>query len=97
MRNDLNWDDLGRRIEDAVNWAVNSRNYEHLNQTIRQTVEQAVDLGSEAVKKAAKTVQYQPPRPLWFPRPPFPVSMARPAARWWAGSSKPPSAEASPR
>ena len=62
MRNDLNWDDLGRRIEDAVNWAVNSRNYEHLNQTIRQTVEQAVDLGSEAVRKAAKTVQSQPIR-----------------------------------
>ena len=59
MRNDLNWDDLGRRIEDAVNWAVNSRNYEHLNQTIRQTVEQAVDLGSGAVRKAAKTVQSQ--------------------------------------
>ena len=61
MRNDLNWDDLGRRIEDAVNWAVNSRNYEHLNQTIRQTVEQAVDLGSEAVRKAAKNIQ-QPPK-----------------------------------
>ena len=63
MRNDLNWDDLGRRIEDAVNWAVNSRNYEHLNQTIRQTVESAVDLGSEAVRKAAKTVQTPPVRP----------------------------------
>ena len=63
MRNDLNWDDLGRRIEDAVNWAVNSRNYEHLNQTIRQTVEQAVDLGSGAVRKAAKTVQSQSARP----------------------------------
>lgn len=62
MRNDLNWDDLGRRIEDAVNWAVNSRNYEHLNQTIRQTVESAVDLGSEAVRKAAKTVQHQTPK-----------------------------------
>ena len=63
MRNDLNWDDLGRRIEDAVNWAVNSRNYEHLNQTIRQTVEQAVDLGGEAVRKAAKTVQSKSARP----------------------------------
>lgn len=62
MRNDLNWDDLGRRIEDAVNWAVNSRNYEHLNQNIRKTVESAVDLGSEAVRKAAKTVQYQTPK-----------------------------------
>ena len=73
MRNDLNWDDLGHRIEDAVNWAVNSRNYEHLNQTIRQPVEQAVDLGSEAVKKAAKTVHYQPPKTtvVRFRMPPF--------------------------
>ena len=68
MRNDLNWDDLGRRIEDAVNWAVNSRNYEHLNQTIRQTVESAVDLGSEAVRKAAKTVQSQTVRPSQTPK-----------------------------
>ena len=57
MRNDLNWEDLGRSIEDAVDWAVNSRNYEHLNQTIRQTVESVVDLSGEAVRKAAKTVQ----------------------------------------
>ena len=62
MRNDLNWDDLGRRIQDAVDWAVSSQNYDHLNKTIRQTVESAVDLGSEAVRKAAKTVQYQPPK-----------------------------------
>ena len=57
MRNDLNWEDLGRSIQDAVDWAVNSRNYEHLNQTIRQTVESVVDLSGEAVRKAAKTVQ----------------------------------------
>ena len=61
MRNDLNWEDLGRSIQDAVDWAVNSRNYEHLNQTIRQTVESVVDLSGEAVRKAAKTVQ-TPPR-----------------------------------
>ena len=63
MRNDLNWDDLGRRIQDAVDWAVSSQNYNHLNKTIRQTVEQAVDLGGEAVRKAAKTVQNQSARP----------------------------------
>ena len=59
MRNDLNWEDLGRSIEDAVDWAVNSRNYEHLNQTIRQTVESVVDLSGEAVRKATKTVYTQ--------------------------------------
>ena len=63
MRNDLNWDDLGRRIQDAVDWAVSSQNYNHLNKTIRQTVEQAVDLGGEAVRKAAKTVQSKSARP----------------------------------
>ena len=61
MRNDLNWEDLGRSIQDAVDWAVNSRNYEHLNQTIRQTVGSVVDFRGEAVRKAAKTVQ-TPPR-----------------------------------
>ena len=60
MRNDLNWDDLGRRIQDAVDWAVSSQNYNHLNKTIRQTVEQAVDLGNEAVRKATRTAQ--PPK-----------------------------------
>lgn len=63
MRNDLNWDDLGRRIQDAVDWAVSSQNYNHLNKTIRQTVEQAVDLGGEAVRKASKTVQSKSARP----------------------------------
>ena len=66
MRNNQNWDDLGRSIQDAVDWAVGSRNYHHLNQTIRQAVETAVDLGGEAVRKAAqsqKTAQpgYVPP------------------------------------
>ena len=62
MRNDLNWDDLGRRIQDAVDWAVSSKNYNHLNQTIRQTVESVVDLSGEAVRKAAKTVQPTTPK-----------------------------------
>ena len=47
------WDDLGRNIQQIVDRAVNSRDYERLNQTIRQAVGKAVDLGTEAVRKAA--------------------------------------------
>ena len=46
------WDDLGRNIQDIVDRAINSHDYQKLNQTIRQTVERAVDMGSEAVRKA---------------------------------------------
>ena len=44
-------EDLGRNVQEIVDRAVNSSDYRKLNQTIRQTVEQAVDLGSEAVRK----------------------------------------------
>lgn len=47
----LDWDDLGRSIEDIVDRAVNSHDYQKLNQTVRQAVDRAVDLGSEAVRK----------------------------------------------
>lgn len=46
------WDDLGRNIQDIVDRAVNSHDYQKLNQTIRQAVGRAVDLGGEAVRKA---------------------------------------------
>ena len=46
------WDDLGRNIQDIVDRAVNSHDYQKLAQTIRQIVDKAVDLGSEAVRKA---------------------------------------------
>ena len=46
------WEDLGRNIEDIVNRAVNSRDYQKLDQTIRQVIDRAVDVSSEAVRKA---------------------------------------------
>lgn len=52
------WDELGRSIEEIVDKAVNSQDYQKLNQTIRQTVEAAVDLGTEAVRRATR-----PPKP----------------------------------
>ena len=46
------WDDLGRSIQDIVDRAVNSRDFQKLNQTVSQAVGKAVDMGSEAVRKA---------------------------------------------
>lgn len=57
MRYQNGWDDLGRGIQDAVDWAIRSRNYQQLNQTIRQAVETAVDVGGEALRKAQSTAQ----------------------------------------
>lgn len=49
---DQNWEDLGKSIQDAVDRAINSRDYQKLNQTVRQTIDRAVDAGGEAVRKA---------------------------------------------
>lgn len=46
------WDELGRDIQDVIDRAVNSRNYQKLNQTISQIVDMAVGTGSEAVRRA---------------------------------------------
>ncbi len=46
------WDDLGKAIQEIVDQAVNSQDYQKLNTTIRQSVERVVDLGGTAVRKA---------------------------------------------
>ena len=46
------WEDLGRNVQDIIDRAINSHDYQKLDQTIRQVVERAVDLGSEAVRRA---------------------------------------------
>ena len=46
------WEELGRNIQNIVDRAVKSQDYQKLNQTITQTVNKAVDLGTEAVRKA---------------------------------------------
>lgn len=45
------WDDLGRNIQDIIDRAVNSQDYQKLNQAITQVVERAIDKGSEAVRR----------------------------------------------
>ena len=57
MRYQNSWDDLGRGIQDAVEQAIRSQNYQQLNQTIRRTVETAVDMGGEAIRKAQNAAQ----------------------------------------
>lgn len=49
------WEDLGRNVQDIIDRAINSHDYQRLDQTIRQVVERAVDLGSEAVRRAVDT------------------------------------------
>lgn len=46
------WDDLGRDIQQIIDRAVNSRDYQKLNQTIRKAVNRAADMGGEAVRRA---------------------------------------------
>lgn len=55
------WDELGKTIQDIVDQAVNSRDYQKLNQTITRTVGKAVDLGGEAVRKAVDDAFRQKP------------------------------------
>lgn len=50
-----NWEEIGRNIQSLVDEAISSQDYQKLNQTIRQTVSKAVDLGGAAVKKAVDT------------------------------------------
>ena len=53
MRNNYqDWDAIGRSIQQIVDQAVNSQDYRKLNQTITQTVNHAIDVGGEAVRRA---------------------------------------------
>ena len=49
--NTINWEDVGRNVQDIVDHAVSSQDYQKLNQTIRQVVGRAVDMSGEAVRK----------------------------------------------
>lgn len=71
-------DDLGDAIEAIIDHAVNSQDFQHLNQTIRQAVNSAVDTGSDAVRRAVgsatrksaarrKVVDERTDEPLYVP------------------------------
>ena len=48
---DRDWDSIGENIQKIVDQAVNSQDYQRLNQMISQVVGRAADVGSEAVRK----------------------------------------------
>ncbi len=50
------WEALGRDVQNIIDQAINSHDYQKLNQSIRHVVNKAVDLGSEAVRKAVDGV-----------------------------------------
>ena len=64
-KNTINWEDIGRNVQDIVDHAISSQDYQKLNQTIRQVVDRAMDIGEEAVRKAvdntvSRTQTFQP-------------------------------------
>lgn len=64
-RSNQNWDSLGRDIQNVVDRAVNSRDYQQLNQTVRQVVGQVVEAGGEAVQKILDSTDYQNGKKLY--------------------------------
>ena len=50
--NNQDWEVLGRNIQEIIDQAVNSQDYRKLNQTITRTVNHAIDVGGEAVRRA---------------------------------------------
>lgn len=54
---DFDLEDLGRSIQDIVDRAVNSHDYKKLDQTIRQAVDKAADMGSDAVRKVVDSTR----------------------------------------
>ena len=89
MPNTPNWDDLGRRIQDVVDRAVNSRDFHSLNQTIRQVVDSTVSTTYRrtthtTTRTSTRTVRTPPPAP----KAPLPVLYANTGSRYTAGVLK---------
>lgn len=60
----VDWEDLGQSIQDAVERAVKSQDYQKLNQNIRHVVDRAVDAGSDAVRKVVDSASDRNARPV---------------------------------
>ena len=63
MHHNPEWDMMGRRIQEIVDQAVNSRDFHQLNQTIRRTVERAVTVGGQTVRRTVESVSYSENKP----------------------------------
>lgn len=53
--NNQDWEALGRNIQEIIDQAINSQEYRTLNQNITRTVNHAIDVGGEAVRRAVDT------------------------------------------
>ena len=49
------WDDLGAKIQDIINSAVNEQDYRKLSRNINQTVNKAIDSGSDPIVSSGGT------------------------------------------
>ncbi len=67
------WDDLGRSVQDVIDRAVHSQDYQKLNQTVRQAVGRAVDMGSEAVRRTMSSTARPQPRTVAPEKKPLPA------------------------
>lgn len=56
-------DEFGKMIQEIVDRAVRSQDYQKLNQSVRQTIGRAVDLGAEAIRKASTAAASAQTRP----------------------------------
>ena len=50
--NNQDWEALGRNIQEIIDQTINSQDYRTLNQNITRTVNHAIDVGGEAVRRA---------------------------------------------
>lgn len=50
--NKSEWESLGRDVQNIIDQAINTQDYQKLNQSIRKVVNRAVDLSGEVVRKA---------------------------------------------
>jgi len=53
-QNNLTWEDLGNTVSQIVDQAIRKEDYQKLDQTIRQTIEKAVDGGTEFLHRTSK-------------------------------------------
>ena len=58
------WEELGRNVQDIIDRAISHQDYQKLEQTIRQTIGRAVDIGEEAVRKAVDGSRRAQEKPL---------------------------------
>ncbi len=54
------WDALGQEIQDTVNRAVSSQDFQRLNETIHQIVDRAVVMGGKVVRQAMDSIPQEP-------------------------------------